>query len=102
MTEFVFGARAEDVAEGEVVAAPVAGKEIAIACVDGAYYAFDNECTHRGCFLADGELEGGSVVCPCHGGEFDLATGEVLSGPPRDPVETYPVRLVDGIVEIGL
>ena len=44
----------------------------------GGWVAFDDTCTHEECSLADGELDGGVVVCPCHASEFDLRTGDVL------------------------
>ncbi|GAB1398969.1 hypothetical protein MASR1M66_04210 [Aminivibrio sp.] len=34
------------------------GKSILIANVNGEYYAMGNICTHRGCSLSDGTLEG--------------------------------------------
>ena len=40
--------------------------------------------------------------CACHGALFDLATGEALEGPAVEPVGVYPVRIVDGRVEVQL
>jgi nitrite reductase/ring-hydroxylating ferredoxin subunit len=40
-------------------------------------------------------------VCPCHGSEFDLRTGEPTQGPAEDPVQVFPVRVDDGWIEIG-
>ena len=62
-------------------------------------YAIDDRCPHRGGPLGAGTLENGEVVCPLHGWAFDLKTGACRSGPDR-PVKTYPVRVVDGQVEI--
>src|SRR5437588_7136751 len=53
---------------GELVAVEVNGTKVAVAVIDGVAYAVDDECTHRQCSLSDGDVEGGSVVCPCHGG----------------------------------
>jgi nitrite reductase/ring-hydroxylating ferredoxin subunit len=81
----------------------VGPNQIAVARLDGELYAFDDTCTHAACSLADGELEGPTVVCPCHMGQFDLKTGEVLDGPPPDPINVYPVQENDGklTVELG-
>lgn len=92
MGEPVILAGAAGVAEGELTSLDVDGREIAVCRVEGVVYAFDDECTHRACSLAEGELEGTVVLCPCHAGEFDVTTGEVVSGPPPDPVAVYPVR----------
>jgi len=78
----------------------VKGITIAVANVGGAFHAFDDTCTHRQCSLAEGDLEGSTVICPCHGSVFDVESGEVLRGPAREPVETYEVRLKDGNLEI--
>lgn len=89
-------------AEGELTAVTVDDREIALALAGGRLYAFDDTCTHQQCSLADGEVEDLSVVCPCHAGTFDLATGAVLSGPPKDGVRTYPARLADGVLELDV
>ena len=87
-------------ADGEMTSADLDGTPIAIACVDGQVYAVDDLCTHQQCSLSDGDLDGATVVCPCHFGQFDLATGAVLDGPPPTPVRTWPARVVDGVVEV--
>ena len=57
--------------------------------------------THRACLLSQGELDGHVVVCPCHAGVFDVRTGEVVEGPPPEPVRTYEVRVRGEGVEIA-
>jgi len=57
----------------------------------GGVFAVQAECPHRGGPLADGLVDGTSVICPLHSWKFDLATGEVLFGGCR--VKTYPVRI---------
>ena len=71
--------------DGEMTAVDLDGEKVALARVDGRLYAFDDACTHQKCSLSGGELEGATVVCPCHFGQFDLATGAVLAGPPPSP-----------------
>ena len=48
------------------------------------------------CSLAGGELDGAIVVCPCHGSEFDVRTGDVLSPPALEPLPIYRVRASRG------
>jgi len=62
----------------ELAAFDVSGNRIAIASVGGALYAFGDTCTHQGCSLAEGDLEGTVVTCPCHGSRFNVTTGDVL------------------------
>jgi 3-phenylpropionate/trans-cinnamate dioxygenase ferredoxin subunit len=100
--EFVPVGKLNDIGDGEIAPFDAGNVRIAIANIDGSLYAIDDTCTHMGCSLADGDVEATTVVCPCHGGEFDLETGEVLEGPPTEPVHTYEVRVRDGIVEVAL
>ena len=60
--------------------------KVAIANVGGELHGFDDTCTHRGCSLAQGTLEGNVVTCPCHGSQFDVTTGAVVRGPATEPV----------------
>jgi nitrite reductase/ring-hydroxylating ferredoxin subunit len=71
----------------------VAGRRIAIGRADGAYFALDDACPHAGCSLAQGELDGTTLMCLCHGSEFDVTTGAVLNGPATEPVEAFPIAL---------
>jgi 3-phenylpropionate/trans-cinnamate dioxygenase ferredoxin subunit len=100
MAEFVAVSRAEDLKEGDMRAFDVPGTKIAVANVDGTFYAFDDTCTHLRCSLAEGDLEETTVICPCHGSEFDVTNGAVLQGPAREPVETYETRVDGGSLEI--
>ena len=69
------------------------GYEIAVANVDGSFYAFSDVCPHLRCSLAEGELDGTTVKCICHGSRFDVTTGEVLRGPAKRSVQVYAVRV---------
>lgn len=76
--EFTTVAKAGDIPSGELAAFDVGGIMVAIANVDGIFYAFGDTCTHAQCSLAEGDLEGTTVFCPCHGSVFDVTTGAVL------------------------
>ena len=79
----------------------IRGRRFALFNVDGVFHAIDDACPHRQAPLGAGSLEGQRVYCPMHGWCFDLTTGDCLSNPEK-PVRTYPVRLIDGEVQIGL
>lgn len=100
MVEFVSVGNASEMEEGEVRLFDVDGQAIAVAKVAGSLYAFDDTCTHAQCSLAEGDLDGTTIICPCHDGEFDVTTGEVLDGPPDEPVLTYHVRTEGDEIQI--
>ena len=87
--------------EGTIAKVEVDGEAVAVAMVDGVLHAVDDTCTHAGCSLSDGDVEGDTVVCPCHFGTFDLRTGAVLSGPPERPVGVWKAAVVDGRLELS-
>ena len=62
------------VGSGKVV--EVGGKTVAIFNCEGAFYAIDNTCKHRGGPLGEGSLSNTTVTCPWHGWEYDVTTGE--------------------------
>ena len=100
MAEFEVVGRADDLKEGEMQAFDVRGNKIAVANVAGTFYAFGDTCTHMQCSLAEGDLEETTVICPCHGSEFDVTSGDVLRGPAREPVGVYELRAEGGSLEI--
>jgi len=82
-----------EVATGEIRAYDVAGIKVDVANVEGQLYAFDDTCTHRGCSLASGKLDGTIVTCPCHRSQFDVTSGAVLRGPATRPVRSRAVQI---------
>jgi nitrite reductase/ring-hydroxylating ferredoxin subunit len=78
------------------------GTRVTLANVAGTFYAIDDRCTHRGCSLGDGKLDGSTLQCACHGSRFDVTSGAVVRGPAEDPVRSYPVRVADGEVQVDL
>jgi nitrite reductase (NADH) small subunit len=96
--------------EGRAVS--LAGREIAIFNLGpstelGAgnrFLAVDNQCPHKAGPLADGIVTGMSVVCPLHTWKISLVDGRVErpSGSSDQVVTTYPTRVNDGIVVVGV
>ena len=70
--------------------------------VDGELYAVEDRCSHDDGPLVEGDWEPEEhvVICPRHGSRFDIRTGRPLSLPAFEPVETYPVRVEDGVVTV--
>ena len=100
MPEWVKVGSAGEVAEGEISSFSVGERQVAVANVEGDLHAFDDWCTHQQCSLAEGDLDGAVVECPCHGSQFDVITGEAVQGPATDPVGVFEVREQDGGLEV--
>jgi 3-phenylpropionate/trans-cinnamate dioxygenase ferredoxin subunit len=99
--EFLTAVATKEIQVGAVKAIDVRGARIAVANVGGTYYAFDDACTHEQCSLAEeGELAGTTVMCTCHGSEFDVRTGDVLAPPATDPVKVYRTRVEGDFLQI--
>lgn len=62
--------------------------------------AYSAVCTHFACIVKY-NLEQDMIICPCHDGLFNPLNGEVISGPPPLPLESFEVEVVDGQIYIG-
>jgi cytochrome b6-f complex iron-sulfur subunit len=72
-----------------------------LACLaDGSFLALSRTCTHLGCSVP-WDREKNKFVCPCHGSTFSMS-GEVLTAPAPRPLDTYPVRIENGIVKVDI
>jgi nitrite reductase/ring-hydroxylating ferredoxin subunit len=101
MAEHATAIKTGDVPVGGITAVDVNGRRIAVTNVGGTYYAFDDECTHEQCSLAEyGEIAGTTVTCSCHGSEFDVATGRVLAPPAQTPLTVYRTRVEGDALKI--
>ena len=76
--------------------------EIGIFNCGGELVAMEDRCSHDGGNLLEGELdqERCAVECPRHGSWFDLRTGKPMNLPAYVPVETFPVRVEDGVIKL--
>lgn len=90
---FVRAVLKKDLELGKMLGIEVDGKKILLANLAGTYYAIGNRCTHRGCMLSDGKLEGENIRCPCHRSVFDVKTGNVLKGPAKKPEPVFQVKV---------
>ena len=76
--------------------------KLAIYAVDDEIYATADVCTHGGGRLSQGYLEGHLIECPLHQGLFDIRTGAVAGPPCTRAVRTFPVRVEEDVILIGL
>ena len=103
-TRHVIG-RAAEIPLGERKLVQVAGREIGVFNVKGAFYALANRCPHGGGSLCEGFVTGLSVAprpgqyeliregeflrCPLHGWEFEIATGQSYCDPKNTRLRNF-------------
>jgi 3-phenylpropionate/trans-cinnamate dioxygenase ferredoxin subunit len=92
----------DELPPGSMKLVPAGSITVGVFNCGGALYAIEDRCSHDDGPLAEGDWDHDActVVCPRHGSQFDLATGRPLSLPAYVPVETFPVRVEDGVVKI--
>jgi len=100
MSDWINAVAEADLAPGSHTVVEVEGAAILLVNLDGEFYAIEDVCTHDGSEISSGCLIEGSMECPRHGARFDVKTGEVTAPPAYEPVDTFPVRVEGGIVQV--
>jgi nitrite reductase/ring-hydroxylating ferredoxin subunit len=99
-------ASGDAVAEGLVVPFYLKDRKrrVAIARVGGQVRAFDDLCTCAGeaCPLSGGLLTLTTILCQCHGSEFDIVSGAVVRGPATRRLDVHAVQETDGVIQVRL
>jgi 3-phenylpropionate/trans-cinnamate dioxygenase ferredoxin subunit len=85
---------------GENSVIDVDGTDVAIFKIDDEFFAIEDVCSHDGTEIASGELDGDEIICPRHGARFCIKTGAVKSAPAYEDIHSYPIRILDGMVQI--
>ncbi|MEV5875004.1 Rieske 2Fe-2S domain-containing protein [Streptomyces sp. NPDC052101] len=65
----------------------------------GTLKAYSTICTHAGCPI--NKLQGTTLICPCHGSQFDAVTGKVVQAPATEPLAELPVKTTNGRIIAG-
>jgi nitrite reductase/ring-hydroxylating ferredoxin subunit/uncharacterized membrane protein len=90
----------DEIPEGKPHAADADGTPVLLVRYGRTVYAIHDRCSHRGCLLSSGDLDGEVVTCSCHGSRFDLRDGTMLRGPAITGQPTFEIRQTDGCVEV--
>ncbi|WP_333882966.1 non-heme iron oxygenase ferredoxin subunit [Sphingobium yanoikuyae] len=101
-SNFMAAAPYDEVPLGKTKSVTIDGRAILLCNSDGQIHAIAALCSHADEPLACGRIRLGWIACPAHGARFDLETGEPLTGPASEPIATYPVRIVDGMIEVAI
>ena len=104
--------KTEDLGEGEGMLVTVANRSIGVFKVGGEFYGLMNKCPHLGGELCKGRLTGALtsdgpghyqydpetvlIICPWHGWEYDVRTGQSYLNPKTQPARPYKVQVENG------
>ena len=100
MADWVDVAQVDKIEPGNFKVVDVDDVMIAVFNIEGEFYAIEDVCTHDYETLTGGAIKGCEITCPRHGARFDVTTGEALSPPAYESVTTFPVRCVDGMIQV--
>jgi len=100
--EYVEIAPASELPSGERMFVEIEGKPIVIFNIAGQYFSIADVCSHDDGPVGEGELEGYNITCPRHGAQFDVRTGKVIQMPAVVDIPAYPVRVVEGMIQLGI
>ena len=96
--------RADELPVNSVKIVNVGSIAVGVYNLEGEFYALEDRCSHDDGPLCEGDFdpETGIAICPRHGANIDIRTGEPRTLPATEPVATYPVRVEDGIVKLDV
>jgi 3-phenylpropionate/trans-cinnamate dioxygenase ferredoxin subunit len=101
--EFTDVAALDDIPKGTCKALSVNGIRVVVAHLADGLYALENRCSHANSPLITSKIyHGRQIACPIHGARFDLKTGEAKSPPAFTSLMMFPVRVVNGRIEVAM
>ena len=108
MPEFYDAALVDWIAPGQTMTVMVDDDfPVAVANVDGVFYAFQHLCPHQGSALGGRPLEEGCfVTCPQHASRYDVRSGECVRPASSDgfnqDLMVFPTRVEDDVVQVRI
>jgi 3-phenylpropionate/trans-cinnamate dioxygenase ferredoxin subunit len=95
---------ADELPTGTVKIVVAGSISVGVYNLDGEFFAIEDRCSHDDGPLCEGDFdeETGVAICPRHGANFDIRSGRALTLPAYEPVETFPVRVDDGVVKVDV
>ena len=99
---FVEIAKNDEIPTGQMKGIKINDKDILVTNIAGKYYAIGAKCTHAGGDLSKGKMDGSIVICPRHKSKFDIITGKSISGPAKQGVPVYQVKIEENSILIDI
>jgi len=94
----------EELPPGSMKLVPAGLITVGVYNCDGEFFALEDRCSHDDGPLVEGDWEPDRcvVICPRHGANFDIRTGQPLTLPAYEPVETFRVVVEDGVIKVDV
>jgi 3-phenylpropionate/trans-cinnamate dioxygenase ferredoxin subunit len=94
----------EELPPGSMKIVPAGAILVGIYNCEGELFALEDRCSHDDGPLVEGDWEPDRcvVICPRHGSNFDIRTGQPLTLPAFEPVETFRVVVEDGVIKVDV
>ena len=93
---------ADQLPAGERLFIEIEGQSAVIFNIAGELFAIADVCSHDDGPVGEGELDEFAITCPRHGAQFDVRSGKVLQMPAVVDIPAYPVRVVNGRIQLGV
>ena len=87
--------------EGQPQKLVLGSKDLCVTRVGDEVFAIADTCSHSDASLSEGEVKDFKIECWLHGAEVDLRTGEALTPPAVQAVETFAVHRDGSTVTIS-
>ena len=100
--DFVAVAAESELPNGERLFVEIDEYTIVVFNIAGQFFAIHDVCSHDDGPVGDGELDEHEIICPRHGARFDVRDGSAQSLPAVVDIPAYPVRVVEGQIEVGV
>jgi 3-phenylpropionate/trans-cinnamate dioxygenase ferredoxin subunit len=78
--------------EGKPQKISLGDKDVCVARIGEEVFAVADICTHSEASLSEGDISNYKIECWLHGADFDLRTGEAMTPPAVEALETFEVR----------
>ncbi len=102
MAEWVDVGREEHCPVGHHIIIDSDAGKIAVFHLSQGFFAIEDRCSHDGGELASGSCVEGEIICPRHGARFCLRSGKALSPPAYEDIDTFAIRIVDGLIQVDI
>ena len=99
---FTAVAAADDIAEKSFSCFNIDGQAIVVCRFRDEYFAIENKCSHALSSFDQGRMRGYRMMCPLHGATFDIRDGSATGAPATRPINSYDLRIVDGMIEVNV